>query len=36
MTRAVGTAATTAGIARRDHIVIGRGMHASFKALGLL
>jgi DNA repair protein RadC len=36
MTREVVTAARTLGIAVHDHLVIGRGGHASFKSLGLL
>ena len=36
MTREVVTAAKTLGIAVHDHLVIGRGGHASFKSLGLL
>jgi len=36
MTRAVGNAAAAIGIALHDHIVIGRGKHASFRSLGLL
>ena len=36
MTRDVAAAAKALGIAVHDHLVIGRGGHASFKALGLL
>ena len=36
MTREVVMAAKTLGIAVHDHLVIGRGGHASFKSLGLL
>ncbi|MBA2588978.1 MAG: DNA repair protein RadC [Alphaproteobacteria bacterium] len=36
MTREVATAAKALGIAVHDHLVIGRGGHASFKSLGLL
>jgi DNA repair protein RadC len=36
MTREVAGAAKALGIAIHDHLVIGRGGHASFKALGLL
>jgi DNA repair protein RadC len=36
MTREVASAAKALGIAVHDHLVIGRGGHASFKALGLL
>jgi DNA repair protein RadC len=36
MTRAVRDAAKSVDIALHDHIVIGRGQHASFRALGLL
>jgi DNA repair protein RadC len=36
MTRAVRDAAKAVDIALHDHIVIGRGQHASFRALGLL
>jgi DNA repair protein RadC len=36
MTRAVREAAKAVGIALHDHLVIGRGRHASFKSLGLL
>lgn len=36
MTREVATAAKALGIAIHDHLVIGRGGHASFKSLGLL
>lgn len=36
MTREVITAAKALGIALHDHLVIGRGGHASFKSLGLL
>ncbi len=36
MTRAVREAAKAVGINLHDHLVIGRGNHASFKTLGLL
>ncbi|HWF64074.1 MAG TPA: DNA repair protein RadC [Rhizomicrobium sp.] len=36
MTREVASAAKALGIAVHDHLVIGRGGHASFKSLGLL
>ena len=36
MTREVAAAAKALGIAVHDHLVIGRGGHASFKSLGLL
>ncbi len=36
MTRQVRDAAKAVGIALHDHLVIGRGGHSSFKALGLL
>ena len=36
MTRAVREAAKAVGIALHDHLVMGRGRHASFKNLGLL
>jgi DNA repair protein RadC len=36
MTREVASAAKALGIAIHDHLVIGRGGHASFKSLGLL
>jgi DNA repair protein RadC len=36
MTRAVAKALGTIGLAIHDHVVIGRGRHASFKTLGLL
>jgi DNA repair protein RadC len=36
MTREIAAAAKTLKIAVHDHLVIGRGGHASFKALGLL
>ena len=36
ITRQVEAAATTVGVSLHDHIVIGRGGHTSFKALGLL
>jgi DNA repair protein RadC len=36
MTRDVAEAAKTLRIAVRDHVVVGRGGTASFKALGLL
>jgi len=36
MTRAVAKAVSAVGVALHDHVVIGRGRHASFKSLGLL
>ena len=36
MTREIAAAAKALHIAIHDHLVIGRGGHASFKALGLL
>lgn len=36
MTRAVAKAVGSVGVALHDHVVIGRGRHASFKSLGLL
>jgi DNA repair protein RadC len=36
VTRAVVQAAAAVGIAVHDHLVIGRGKHASFKSLGLI
>jgi DNA repair protein RadC len=36
MTREVVRAAEALGVAVHDHLIIGRGEHASFKALGLL
>jgi DNA repair protein RadC len=36
MTKAVQEAAAKLGIALHDHVVIGRGGHASFRSLGLL
>jgi DNA repair protein RadC len=36
MTRAVGKALAAVGIALHDHVVLGRGQHASFKSLGLI
>jgi DNA repair protein RadC len=36
MTREIAEAAKALKIALHDHMVIGRGKHASFKALGLL
>jgi len=36
MTREIVAAAKTLGIAVHDHLVVGRGGHASFKSLGLL
>ena len=36
MTRDIDKAAKALNIAVHDHLVIGRGGHASFKALGLL
>lgn len=36
MTRAVRDAARAVGIALHDHLVIGRGQHASLKGLGLI
>ena len=36
MTREIVAAAKALGLAVHDHLVIGRGGHASFKSLGLL
>ena len=36
MTKQVREAAKTVGIALHDHLVIGKGKHASFKSLGLI
>jgi DNA repair protein RadC len=36
MTKQVREAAKAVGIALHDHLVIGRGKHASFRSLGLL
>ena len=36
MTRQVADAGAKLGIALHDHVVVGRGRHASFKSLGLL
>jgi len=36
MTRTVAKAIAAVGITLHDHVVIGRGKHASFKSLGLL
>ena len=36
ITRQVAEAGRSLGITLHDHIVIGRGRHASFKSLGLL
>ncbi len=36
MTREIAAAARALGVSVHDHIVVGRGGHASFKALGLL
>ena len=36
MTREVAVAAKALGISLHDHLVVGRGGHASFKSLGLL
>jgi len=36
MTKAVREAARAVGVTLHDHLVIGRGRHASFKSLGLL
>ncbi len=36
MTRAVAKALAAVGIALHDHVVLGRGRHASFKSLGLI
>jgi DNA repair protein RadC len=36
MTREVAKALSTVGITVHDHIVVGRGRHASFKSMGLL
>ena len=36
MTREIASAAKSLKIEVQDHLIIGRGKHASFKALGLL
>ena len=36
MTREVQKAAAALGLALHDHVVLGRGRHASFRTLGLL
>ena len=36
MTKQVREAAKTVGISLHDHLVIGKGKHASFKSLGLI
>jgi len=36
MTRAVAKALTAIGIALHDHVILGRGRHASFRELGLI
>jgi DNA repair protein RadC len=36
MTREVVKAAAAVGLSVHDHVIIGRGKHASFKSLGLL
>ncbi len=36
VTKAVAKAAAAVGVSVHDHVVIGRGRHASFKSLGLL
>ncbi len=36
ITRQVAEAGRSLGVTLHDHIVIGRGRHASFKSLGLL
>ncbi len=36
MTREVAKAAATVGLTVHDHVILGRGKHASFKSLGLL
>jgi DNA repair protein RadC len=36
MTRAVAKALAAIGIALHDHVILGRGRHASFKSLGLI
>jgi DNA repair protein RadC len=36
MTKAVANALAAVGVAIHDHVIVGRGRHASFKSLGLL
>jgi len=36
MTREVAKAAAAVGVTVHDHVILGRGKHASFKSLGLL
>jgi DNA repair protein RadC len=36
MTKAVAKALAAVGIVIHDHVIVGRGRHASFKSLGLL
>jgi DNA repair protein RadC len=36
MTQAVERAGTAIGIAVHDHVIIGKGSHASFRSLGLI
>ncbi len=36
MTRSVAAALAAVGVAVHDHVIVGRGRHASFKSLGLL
>jgi DNA repair protein RadC len=36
MTRKIPEAGQNVGVALHDHIIIGRGMNASFKSMGLL
>ena len=36
MTREVVKAALAVGLSVHDHVILGRGKHASFKSLGLL
>ena len=36
MTREVAAAGAKLGISLHDHIIVGRGAHASFKTLGLM
>src|SRR5207244_12366111 len=36
MTREVQKAAATLGVAHHDHVILGRGRHASLKSLGLI
>jgi DNA repair protein RadC len=36
MTKEIVTAAKAMGLAVHDHLVIGKGKHASFKSLGII